>query len=193
MDRGKRQLRSAQAKFETREQDNDLYISGYFAVFNSNYEIWKGMSESIDPHAFDDQLNEDIRALIDHKTRLVIGRTKAGTLQLRVDDTGLWGDVKINRNDVDAMNVYERVKRGDVDQCSIGFEIVDEDVSSIDNKTHWTIKKVKLYEVSIVTFPAYEETCVSARKRQLEDMTKRSFEAWKMNTIKKLKGESCWH
>ena len=48
MDRGKRQLRSAQAKFETREQDNDLYISGYFAVFNSNYEIWKGMSESID-------------------------------------------------------------------------------------------------------------------------------------------------
>lgn len=190
MDRGKRQLRSAQAKFETREQDNDLYISGYFAVFNSNYEIWEGMSESIDPHAFDDQLNEDIRALIDHETRLVIGRTKAGTLQLRVDDTGLWGDVKINRNDVDAMNVYERVKRGDVDQCSIGFEIVDEDVSSIDNKTHWTIKKVKLYEVSIVTFPAYEETCVSARKRQLEDMTKRSFEAWKMNTIKKLKGES---
>ena len=88
------------------------------------------------------------------------------------------------------MNVYERVKRGDVDQCSIGFEIVDEDVSSIDNKTHWTIKKVKLYEVSIVTFPAYEETCVSARKRQLEDMTKRSFEAWKMNTMKKLKGES---
>ena len=190
VDRGKRQLRSAQAKFETREQDNDLYISGYFAVFNSTYEIWEGMSESIDPHAFDDQLNEDIRALIDHKTRLVIGRTKAGTLQLRVDDTGLWGDVKINRNDVDAINVYELVKRGDVDQCSIGFEIVDEDVSSIDNKTHWTIKKVKLYEVSIVTFPAYEETCVSARKRQLEDMTKRSFEAWKMNTIKKLKGES---
>ena len=190
MNRETRQLRSARARFETREQDNDLYISGYFAVFGSTYEIWEGMSESIDSHAFDDQLNEDIRALIDHETRLVIGRTKAGTLQLRVDDTGLWGDVKINRNDVDAMNVYERVKRGDVDQCSIGFEIIDEDVSSIDNKTHWTIKEVKLYEVSIVTFPAYEETCVSARKRQLEDMTKRSFEAWKMNTIKKLKGES---
>lgn len=190
MNRETRQLRSARARFETREQDNDLYISGYFAVFGSTYEIWEGMSESIDSHAFDDQLNEDIRALIDHETRLVIGRTKAGTLQLRVDDTGLWGDVKINRNDVDAMNVYERVKRCDVDQCSIGFEIIDEDVSSIDNKTHWTIKKVKLYEVSIVTFPAYEETCVSARKRQLEDMAKRSFEVWKMNAMKKLKGES---
>ena len=105
MNREKRQLRSARARFETREQDNDLYISGYFAVFNSTYEIWEGMSESIDSHAFDDQLNEDVRALIDHETRLVIGRTKAGTLQLRVDDTGLWGDVKINRNDVDAKNV----------------------------------------------------------------------------------------
>ena len=79
MNRETRQLRSARARFETREQDNDLYISGYFAVFNSTYEIWEGMSESIDPHAFDDQLNEDIRALIDHETRLVIGRTKAGT------------------------------------------------------------------------------------------------------------------
>ena len=67
------------------------YIEGYFAVFGSNYELWTGASESIDPHAFDGALVDDVRALIDHETRLVLGRNKAGTLELKVDERGLWG------------------------------------------------------------------------------------------------------
>lgn len=68
-----------------------------------------------------------VRALIDHETRLVLGRSKAGTLELREDSHGLWGKIRINPNDTDAMNLYNRVKRGDVDQCSFGFNIVKED------------------------------------------------------------------
>ena len=126
MNRNERQIRSVPAAFETREDNGDMVISGYFAVFNSDYEIWPGATESIDAHAFDGALSDDIRALIDHETRLVIGRNKSGTLSLKTDERGLWGEVSVNANDQDAVNVYERVKRGDVDQCSFGFDITDE-------------------------------------------------------------------
>lgn len=183
------QVRSTQSKFETREADGEIYISGYFAVFNSEYEMWPGAVESIADTAFDGALADDIRCLIDHETRLVLGRNKAGTLTLKVDARGLWGEVKINPNDQDAVNLYERVKRGDVDQCSFGFDILDEEFEDRGDSVKWTIKKVKLYEVSVVTFPAYEETSVSARKRQLGEIKKRSIEAWKQRTLKRLKGE----
>ena len=183
------QVRSTQSKFETREADGEMYISGYFAVFNSEYEMWPGAVESIADTAFDGALADDIRCLIDHETRLVLGRNKAGTLTLKVDTRGLWGEVRINPNDQDAVNLYERVKRGDVDQCGFGFDILDEEFEDRGDTVKWTIKKVKLYEVSVVTFPAYEETSVSARKRQLGEIKKRSIEAWKQRTLKRLKGE----
>lgn len=190
MNRELRQTRCIISPFKTRDDNNKLYISGYFSVFDSNYEIWEGATESIDCHAFDKTLSNDIRCLIDHETRLVLGRTKSGTLQLKVDSRGLWGEVEINKNDQDAMNLYERVKRGDVDQCSFGFEIVREEFEEReDGSCHWTIKEVKLYEVSIVTFPAYEETNVSARKNDLNQRSKRKLEIFKSNLLKKLKGE----
>ena len=182
-------------KFTTREDGEDYIIEGYFAVFGSTYEIWNGMTESIDPGAFTETLKDaDVRALINHDTTLVLGRTKAGTLELSVDDHGLWGRIRINPNDQDAMNLYERVKRGDVDQCSFGFEIVREETDfKDDGSVHWTIMEVRLWEVSVCTFPAYEETEVSARKRDAEDALKeireRQAKAWKEKTLKKLKGE----
>ncbi len=183
-------------KFNTREDGEALYIEGYFAVFNSTYEIWNDATESIAPGAFTETLKDaDVRALINHDTRLVLGRTKAETLELREDDHGLWGKVLINPNDQDAMNLYERVKRGDVDQCSFGFEIIREETEiSDDGSIHWTIREVKLYEVSVCTFPAYEETEVSARQRDAEVVRKQRREqankAWKQETLKKLKGEN---
>lgn len=184
------QVRSTQSKFETREADGEMYISGYFAVFNSEYEMWPGAVESIADSAFEGALADDIRCLIDHETRLVLGRNKAGTLTLKTDSRGLWGEVRINPNDQDAVNLYERVKRGDVDQCSFGFEILDEEFVDRGDSVKWIIKKVKLYEVSVVTFPAYEETSVSARKRQLGERKQKSLAAWKQRTLKALKGEA---
>lgn len=190
MDREKRQMRGVPGSFKTRaEESGDMFISGYFAVFGSEYELWPGASESVDPHAFDEALDDDIRCLINHDTRLVLGRNIAGTLQLRVEEKGLWGEVKINPNDQDAVNVYERVKRGDVNQCSFGFDIVAEEFEDRGDSVHWTIKAVKLYEVSVVTFPAYEETGVEARKRQVEDIRKRKNESWKARMMARVKGE----
>lgn len=189
-DRKIRQFRSVMSEFQTRSDDaSDLYISGYFAVFNSNYELWPGATESIADTAFDEALSDDIRCLIDHETRLVLGRNKAGTLTLKVDSRGLWGEVKINPKDQDAMNLYERVKRGDVDQCSFGFDILEEAFEDRGNSVHWTILKVRLYEVSVVTFPAYTDTSVSARKQQLDTIRRRSFDVWKQGTLKRLKGD----
>lgn len=186
-----RQVRSVSSEFNTRADEvGDMYISGYFSVFNSNYEIWDGATESIAETAFEGALSDDIRCLIDHETRLVLGRTKANTLTLKTDNRGLWGEVKINPNDQDAVNLYERVKRGDVDQCSFGFDILEEEFEDRGDSVHWTIKKVKLYEVSVVTFPAYKDTSVSARKEELDTIKKRALEADKSRLLNKLKKRS---
>lgn len=186
MDRTIRQIRAATSEFVTREDNEDLRIEGYFAVFNSNYEIWDDYSESIAPGAFTDTLAGDIRALIDHDTRLVLGRTMNRTLELKQDERGLWGSIKINPNDQEAMNLYARVKRGDVSQCSIGFNIEEETYEEANGKVHWTINRVKLFEVSCCTFPAYEETNISARKHDAEEILKRKAEGWRIRQKKRL-------
>lgn len=188
MDRTMRQVRTARSPFMTREDGTDLHIEGYFAVFNSDYNIYEGLSESVDPDAFRNTLGGDIRALTDHDTRLVLGRTTAGTLTLRTDSHGLYGDITINPNDGDAMNLYARVQRGDVDQCSFGFNIVDEESEvRADGSVHWTIKEVELFEVSVCTFPAYEETNVVARKNDLKEIKKREHDAWALRMKERLK------
>ena len=180
MNREQRQLRAQITQFETREDNGTPHISGYFAVFNSVYEIAPGMSESIAPGAFSSSLNGDVRALDNHDPRMVYGRTTAGTLTLKQDEFGLWGDIAINPKDSDAMNARERVLRGDVSQCSIGFEIIREDTEiRPDGSTHWTIREAKLWEVSICTFPAYEATNISARAAQRDEIRARELAQWK--------------
>lgn len=186
-----REVRAAKTEFTTREDNGDLTIEGYFAVFNSIYEIAPNMTESVAQGAFSNSLSGDIRALTNHDTTLVLGRTKAHTLELREDEHGLWGKISINPNDRDAMNLYERVKRGDVDQCSFGFEIVNEETDFRDDgSVHWTIKDVNLFEVSACTFPAYQETNIAARSAEREALRKRELVAWKEKTKGRLKNGS---
>ena len=155
IDRTLRQVRSCASRFTTRDDQGGPVIEGYFAVFNSDYEIWPGATEQVAPEAFNNALGSDIRALCDHDTRLVLGRTTAGTLSLKVDERGLWGSIKINEQDSDAMNLYARVQRGDVSQCSFGFDILDEEYKeNPDGSCLWIIRDVFLYEVSVCTFPA---------------------------------------
>lgn len=177
--------------FAVREEENEKVIEGYFSVFNSPYWIEKDCYETVSPSAFNHALDADIRALINHDTGLVLGRTKAGTLELRVDEVGLFGRIRINTKDTDAMNIYERVKRGDVSQCSFGFDILAEDTEILEDGTvHWTITDVRLYEVSVVTFPAYSDTSVTARCAEADEVRKqKAHEAWKIATLAKLRKE----
>lgn len=183
-----RQQRSVSTEFKTRSEGDDKYIEGYFVVFNSIYEMWDGATESIAPGAFDNTLSDDIRALVNHDSTLVLGRTAAHTLELTQDERGLFGRIKINPNDSDAMNLYARVQRGDVSQCSFGFDILSEETDFRDDgSVHWTIKDVKLYEVSCCTFPAYEATSINARKRDYEELRAKQTDAWRAKMLNRLK------
>lgn len=159
---------------QTREAENDqMIIGGYFVVFNTWTELFEGYFEQVSPKAFENIDLTDIRALINHNDGLVLGRTKSNTLTLRVDDKGLYGEIKVNPNDQDAVNLYERVKRGDVDQCSFGFQITNEELEDTIEGYRSIITGIKLYEVSVVTFPAYEDTSVSARSKDIFNFRKR--------------------
>ena len=186
-----RTVRSIPMEFETREEDGNKSIEGYFAVYNSVYDIAPGMSESIAPGAFTKSIAGDIRALVNHDTSLVLGRTKSGTLVLRDDSHGLWGHIDINPNDVSAMDLYARVQRGDVDGCSIGFGIRSQDTDiREDGSIHWTLTDIDLYEVSCCTFPAYEETNISARAAERDDIRKREADTWREKAKERLKNGS---
>lgn len=185
-----KQTRSVQTELQTRAEPDkqEMYIEGYFAVFNRETELWPGAYEEIAPEAFNETLGNDIRALINHDTTLVLGRNKAGTLELKADSHGLWGRIKINPNDTDAVNLYERVKRGDIDQCSFGFNILDEETEwREDGTVKWTIRKVDLHEVSVCTFPAYEETGVQARKAEYSQHLERQKEQRKSQLKERLR------
>src|SRR5690625_5275946 len=182
-------IRSLGVDLQTRsdEDSSKKVIEGYFSVFNSETELFPGAFEEIAPGAFDNTLSNDIRALVNHDTGFVLGRNKSNTLELKVDSRGLWGSIKINENDTDAVNLYESVKRGDVDQCSFGFNILKEDTDYRDDGSiKWTIREIDLHEVSIVTFPAYPETSVQARMQQVEKMQQRSIEKRKHDKKERL-------
>lgn len=189
LSRETRQTRSLQTELKTRAAEGeDMYIEGYFAVFNRVTELWPGAFEEIAPGAFDGTLGNDIRALANHETMFVLGRNKAGTLELRVDSHGLWGRIKINPNDSDAVNLYERVRRGDVDQCSFGFNIIREETDWRDDGTvKWTIREIDLHEVSVVTFPAYQDTGVQARMNEVAQHRERQMQQRKHQLKERLK------
>ena len=178
---------------ETRnESDDELTFTGKFVAYGDVYQVWEGATESIAPGAFRNSIHQDVRALYNHNDDLVLGRTSAGTFSLEDRADGLWGVIKVNRNDSDAMNAYARVQRGDVSGCSFGFNIKSqEEERKSDGTVHWTITEVDpLYECSICTFPAYQATHVTARKKDLDEIEKRKIEFRKEELRKKLKGEA---
>ena len=189
----KNQVRSL-GKLQTRADNNEtdeMKIEGYFVVFNSETKLFENYYEEISDKAFKDIDLSDIRALADHDTAKVLGRTKSQTLKLSVDDKGLYGEITINKNDSEAVNLYERVKRGDIDQCSFGFNILDETMDTrADGSTKWTITEIELFEVSVVTFPAYADTSVEARSAQIEQMKQRNLQTRKQQLKERI---TKWH
>jgi uncharacterized protein len=181
--------RDFKTKFNvTRQTENpdDLEIEGYFALYEQETELFEGVFEIITKGAFSNTLNNDIRALWNHNTQYVLGRNKSGTLNVSEDDKGLYGLIKLPKTQY-AKDLYELINRGDVDQCSFGFNILDEDLEELASGAYrWRLKEVDLHEISVVTFPAYENTSVQARAKQVEQLEKRKLETKKLALQKRL-------
>lgn len=169
------------SELETRATDDGQKIlEGYFIVFNQETELYRDVFEEIKPEAVNSSLeNNDIRALFNHDTGKVLGRVGNQTLVLNADDHGLKGTLIINEDDQEAKDIFARVKRGDIDQCSFGFYPVDEEVVRDGNKSKFIVKDANILEVSIVTWGAYPTTQIMARGRAevLEDIKKREAKA----------------
>ncbi len=149
------------AEVQTRD-DNKPVIVGYAAVFDQTTELW-GFKERIAPGAFARALSEgqDVRALLNHDPNLVLGRTKNGTLELREDDNGLAYAIHVPETTA-GRDAVELIKRGDVDQSSFAFSIRKEEWD--DDQQTVTIREIdRLYDISPVTYPAYEGTSAQVR------------------------------
>ncbi len=138
-------------------------ISGYASMFNSPTDIGGYFTEQVAPGAFTAAIGrDDVRALFNHDPNFVIARTTNKTLTLSEDDKGLYFEATPPDTQW-ARDLISSIDRGDVSQCSFGFEVTkciwDE---TIDPPVR-TIQEVILYDVSLVTFPAYEDTSVSMR------------------------------
>jgi uncharacterized protein len=183
--------RDLKTKFNvTRQAENpeELIIEGYFALYESETELFEGVYEIITKGAFTNTLNNDVRALWNHNTQYVLGRSKSGTLEIREDDKGLYGVVRLPKTQY-AQDLHELISRGDVDQCSFGFNILAEDLEELASGAYrWRLNEVELHEISVVTFPAYENTSVQARAKQFEQIQSRKLETRKKALQKRLEG-----
>lgn len=173
----------------SKEDDDSRYLEGYFIRFNEETELWPGAYEEVSPEAVKKSLKDnDIRCLFNHDTSIVLGRTGNNTLELKTDNTGLFGRVKINPNDKQAMDILARIERGDINACSFGFNIISEEVQNRDDGTvKFVLKEIDLHEVSPVTFPAYPTTSIEARQRDLEQYKQRKLNLKKSKLKERLK------
>ena len=153
---------------QTREENGERIIEGYAAKYETETNIGPFM-ESISRGAFDNVLENDVRALINHDPSLVLGRTSAGTLELTSDDVGLKYRVKLG-NQQYATDLYESIQRGDISQSSFAFTIKDQTWSE-DRSSRKVNEVAQLLDVSPVTYPAYKEATVVAREEAKEIRT----------------------
>lgn len=175
------QIRTINAPVSYRAEGEGKKVSGYAALYNSETKLWYRTYEVIAPGAFKNAVSSsEIVLLLNHDANHVLGRTKAGTLSVWEDDKGLpfEGNLPSNRADV-----AESVERGDLYQCSFAFTIKRYEIEERgDDEILYRILEVdKIYDVSIVTYPAYPETSVSLNsKRTIEA----AIEEWRKNKTK---------
>ena len=161
--------RIVNAQLEVRAAaDKPARLVGYAAVFNRDAVIGGFFRERIAPGAFATAIKEDdVRALFNHDPNIVLGRNTAGTLALAEDETGLQYDVEPPDTQL-ARDLMVSIGRGDVSQSSFGFQVVREEWSNPESRTELptrTILEARLFDVSPVTYPAYEETTAEARAK----------------------------
>ncbi len=164
---------------ETRDDGKPQKIIGHAAVF----DIVDGPSwfrEKIEHGAFADSIAvDDIRALFNHNPDYILGRTTAKTLRLREDDKGLWMEIDPPDTTV-SRDLMVSIQRGDITQASFAFQTIDAGWETVDEDEIRVLKKVRLYDVSPVTYPFYEATDVSLRSRIDRDEIQRAMKQRRM-------------
>lgn len=163
-------------------ENEPVVISGYAAVFNSRAEICEWFTEEIEPGAFSKAISEsDVRALYNHNWDHVLGRMKSGTLKLIEDERGLQFEIELPDTSV-ARDLVKSMERGDINQCSFGFYPTVESWDYTVEPAHRKISEVELFEISIVSLPAYDDTEASVvRSKELESSVEK-----RMKIIKKI-------
>lgn len=154
--------RSNISAVEHRADDGKRTLVGYAAVFERLADIGGWFQEQIAPGAFTDAIKGDIRALVDHDTGRVIGRTVSGTLRLAEDGTGLRVEIDVP-DTTDGNDLWVLVERGDISGMSFGFRVTKETWDETGDVPIRTIQALTLIEVSAVAFPAYDDTTIGLR------------------------------
>jgi HK97 family phage prohead protease len=176
-------------RMENAEQNGNT-IRGYAAVYNSDSEWMGGFYEQIERGAFDDVMNDDVRAYFNHDENLLLGRVSSGTLRIGTDARGLFYEVDLP-NTTYANDLAELMKRGDVNQSSFAFLIDADRWEQRDGKTYRIIEKVsRLLDVSPVAQPAYPDATSELKKRDLETETKEETETAAAETVASESAES---
>ena len=154
---------------ELRMDGENPVVVGYGAVFNSESNDLGGFREYIAPGAFDGRLEDDVRFLINHDG-LPLARTTNGTLRLSVDEKGLKYEAKLNPKVSTSRDLIELLKDGTINQSSFAFIVEDDSWEVKDGTNYRTINKVsRLYDVSSVTYPAYNEASSSVALRSMQE------------------------
>ncbi|MBX9877623.1 MAG: HK97 family phage prohead protease [Candidatus Obscuribacterales bacterium] len=164
----RRHLTECELRASDKEDNKPNKLAGYAALFNSYSEDLGGFREIIKPGAFNRNFPDtDVRALRDHEPSRVLGRTKSGTLILSVNSKGLVSDISAP-DTTDGRDVMELVRRGDVDGMSFGFRVITDNWRMQNDEVIRELLDVELFDVSVVTYPAYRQTTVAVRSFDVE-------------------------
>lgn len=159
-----REVRSRLEGAEIRAEDGEIRVSGYAAVFGEETNIGGMFTEQIDRGAFTSALErqDDVVFLINHDG-LPLARTRSGTLTLTEDERGLFMEATLDGEDPDVRSIVPKMKRGDLDKMSFAFIPERQEWDDSGDIPKRSIKDLRLYDVSIVTTPAYEGTDIGLR------------------------------
>lgn len=169
----------AECKSALANGDEGNTVIGYAAVFEAEYkDDFFGLVETIKPGAFTRAIEEkhDVRSLIDHDPTLINGRTRSGTLLLKQDARGLYTETKLPETSY-ARDLRQKMSRGDVDGMSFGFKILEQKWGERNGMITRDIYDLELFDISVVTYPAYTATEADLRERRsLLDAAKQSMQ-----------------
>jgi HK97 family phage prohead protease len=141
-------------------------VAGYAAVFNEIADIGGMFRERIAPGAFRNAIGRDDVVFLVNHDGLPLARTRSGTLKLTEDDRGLLVESDLDGEDPDVRAILPKMRRGDLDKMSFAFRATVEEWDESGDMPLRTIKEVRLYDVSIVTEPAYSGTEIGLRGRE---------------------------